>query len=101
MRKVFHCFLSIVFCCAFFSCVRQQDNKSCMARTGVSADSAKPAKGALSPEIEKLLKHFKDVSFPLVADSLYITKVVKGDSLGAKEVRLIAKRWHKDDSLQV
>lgn len=100
MKKAVNYSAFILLCCIIFSCVQQQD-KNCMSRTSVATDSAKPAQMQFSPEMEKLLKHFKDASLPLVADSLYITKVIKGDSLGASDVRLIAKNWYKDDSLQI
>ena len=54
----------------------------------------------LSPEMEKLLSHFKENnSFPVNIDSAYMTTVKKGDSLGSKDVMMFVKQWFKDDSL--
>ena len=67
---------------------------------GSPADTTRLVVAAkLDPAIEKLLTHFKDNNnFPIVIDSLAMTKVNKGDSLGGKEVKLLMRKWKGDST---
>lgn len=56
------------------------------------------AKVAEKADLSALLSHFKtNTKFPVIIDSTYISNSSKKDSLGTREVKMLTKKWFKDD----
>ena len=74
---------------------------SCNNGPKTPANDKKPiTEEKLTPEVEKLVKHFKEsTNFPIVMDSVQMSKVNKFDSLGSNEVKMLAKQWFFDSNL--
>src|ERR1700756_591456 len=85
--------------CSLMACNTNQQGKS--VSNAKPGDTTKaPVVVPVDPKISKLLTHFKDnVAFPLRMDSAYIENVVKYDSLGTNEVRMLAVQWYKDKTM--
>ncbi len=96
-------FLSII--CLVISCNQgiKNETKSVIATMPDSLSRRDPFGKAPSIELSadakmNLLKHFPDNDkFPVIIDSAYMAQVNKHDSLGAKELKMLARFWHDDE----
>lgn len=89
----------------FFAGCNSAPEKSGQTTTVTNKDSVKsqpatpqiPADNKPDPDITALMARFKaNTTFPVIIDSAYCVNMNKGDSLGAKEVKMLTKKWFND-----